>query len=439
MSSVFVVDQNRTALNPIHPGRARILLSSGRAAVLKRYPFTILLKRVVDEPCVKPLRLKLDPGSKTTGMAIVNDTSGQVVFAAELRHRGQAIQAALETRRASRRSRRQRKTRYRKGRFNNRRRRAGWLPPSLESRIANVLTWVHRLHRLCPITDLSLEVVKFDTQMMENADIQGVEYQQGTLQGYEIREWLLEKWNRQCAYCGVTGVPLQVEHIRPRAKAGGSRVSNLVMACEPCNRAKCTQDIEVFLANKPSVLKRILAQVRSPLKDVAAVNATRWALYERLKAIGLPIECGSGGLTKYNRTVRSLPKTHWLDAVCVGKWTPETLGVAGVVPLFITAMGRQRRQMCLMDRFGFPRTKAKHKPSKHSFRTGDIVKAVVPTHLKHAGVHVGRMSSKANGSFTIATASGTVTDIGYRYCTRLQCADGYAYQQRGGSGFLPIP
>ncbi len=392
MSSVFVVDQNKTPLNPIHPGRARILLSSGRAAVLKRFPFTITLKRVVDEPDVTPLRLKLDPGSKTTGMAIVNDASGQVVFAAELTHRGQAIKAALVARRSIRHSRRQRKTRYRKARFSNRRRRAGWLPPSLESRIANVLTWVQRLRRLCPITDLSLELVKFDTQLLEYADIQGVEYQQGTRQGYEIREFLLEKWNRQCAYCGATEVPLQVEHIRSRAKGGSSRVSNLTLACGPCNAVKGTQNLEVFLADK---------------------------------------------LTKYNRTARSLPKTHWLDASCVGKRTPAILSVTGVVPLFIKAMGRQRRQMCLMDRFGFPRTKGKQKPSKHTFRTGDIVKAAVPPHLKQAGVHVGRMTSKASGYFTIAKASGTVTDIGYRYCTRLQRADGYAYQQRRGCDFTP--
>jgi len=177
--------------------------------------------------------------------------------------------------------------------------------------------------------------------------------------------------------------------------------------------------------------------VKAPLKDAAAVNATRRALYERLKAVGLPIECGSGGLTKYNRTARSLPKTHWLDASCVGKRTPAILSVTGVVPLFIKAMGRQRRQMCLMDRFGFPRTKGKQKPSKHTFRTGDIVKAAVPPHLKQAGVHVGRMTSKASGYFTIAKASGTVTDIGYRYCTRLQRADGYAYQQRRGCDFTP--
>ncbi len=116
LSKVFVLDTNKQALNPVHPGRARILLSTGKAAVFKRYPFTIILKEALEHPQLEPLRLKLDPGSKTTGLAIVNDATGEVVFAAELSHRGQAIKESLDTRRTLRRSRRQRHTRYRKPR-----------------------------------------------------------------------------------------------------------------------------------------------------------------------------------------------------------------------------------------------------------------------------------------------------------------------------------
>ncbi len=193
MSNVFVLDTHKQALNPVHPGRARLLLSSGQAAVFKRYPFTIILKVAVEHPKLEPLRLKLDPGSKTTGIAIVNDTTGEVVFAAELTHRGQAIKERLETRRALRRSRRARHTRYRQTRFDNRRnKKKGWLPPSLSSRLANTLTWASRLLRLCPITAISQELVKFDLQQMDNPEISGVEYQQGTLAGYELREYLLE-------------------------------------------------------------------------------------------------------------------------------------------------------------------------------------------------------------------------------------------------------
>jgi 5-methylcytosine-specific restriction endonuclease McrA len=172
---------------------------------------------------------------------------------------------------------------------------------------------VHRLRRWCPVGALSLELVKFDTQLMEHPEISGIEYQQGTLQGYEIREYLLEKFGRKCASCKAINVPLQVEHIVPEARHGSNRVSNLTMACKPCNDAKGNRTAAEF--GHPE----IQAQAKAPLRDAAAVNATRWALFQRLVATGLPLETGTGGRTKWNRTRRGLPKTHWTDAVCVGR------------------------------------------------------------------------------------------------------------------------
>jgi 5-methylcytosine-specific restriction endonuclease McrA len=435
LSHVFILDTNKQPLAPVHPGRARTLLASGQAAVYRRYPFTLILKRAVSEPHLQPLRVKLDPGSKTTGLAVVNDATGLVVFAAEVAHRGQQIKAALDTRRAVRRSRRHRKTRYRKPRFNNRTRRQGWLPPSLESRIANVLTWVRRLQRSCPLGAISLELVKFDVQQLAQPAITGVEYQQGTLAGYEVRAYLLEKWGRQCAYCGATNVPLQIEHLVCRARGGTSRISNLTLACEPCNTRKGTQDIHEFLKGKPDLLKRLLAQAKAPLRDTAAVNITRWALYDRLQAFGLPVECGSGGLTKYNRTQRGLPKSHWLDAACVGKSTPQCLSINGVVPLLIAAKGHGSRQMCRMNRYGFPRTSPKVAKRVQGFQTGDLVCAVVPTGKK-TGTHVGRVAVRSSGSFNITTPAGTVQGISSRHCRPLQRCDGYQYT-KGGAAFPP--
>jgi len=209
-------------------------------------------------------------------------------------------------------------------------------------------------------------------------------------------------------------------------------VSNLCLACGKCNLAKGTKDIQVFLKKKPDLLKKILAQAKAPLKDAAAVNATRWELFRRLEVLGLPIECGSGGLTKYNRTTRELPKAHWLDAASVGKSTPETLLVTGVrTTRNPTAYGHGCRQIVLDEQIRFsPRTDPKEKHPKHGFKTGDIVKAIVPVHLKRAGTHVGRMSAKASGSFTIVAPKGTVTDVGKNYCRKLQRADGYGYLQR---------
>lgn len=426
MSNVFVLDDSHRSLDPVHPGYARKLLSSGKAAVFRRFPFTILLKKEVHEPLVQPLRLKLDPGSKTTGLAIVNDVSGEVVWAAELTHRGQAIKEALDARRGVRRSRRQRQTRYRQARFANRTRKRGWLAPSLESRIANILTWVNRLSRYCPITSITQELVKFDTALMQNAEISGIEYQQGTLAGYELREYLLEKWNRTCAYCGAANVPLQIEHIQCRKKHGSNRVSNLTLACEPCNLKKGTQDIQDFLKEKPDVLRHVLARAKIPLRDASAVNSTRFALHERLKATGLSVETGTGGRTKFNRMTQGLGKAHWIDAACVGKSTPTVLLVEKVKPFLIKATGHGTRQMCVMDKYGFPRTKPKSAKVVKGFQTGDIVKAVV-TSGKKVGVYVGRVAVRASGSFNITTQKGTTQGIGYRYCAAIHKTDGYSY------------
>ena len=289
MSHVFLLDAERRPLAPVHPGRARLLLKAGKAAVFKRFPFTLILRQPAVQAAIEPLRLKIDPGSHTTGLVLVGERSGEVLWAGELTHQGEAIVERLQKRRAVRRGRRQRHTRYREARFANRRRPEGWLPPSQRSRVQNVVTWVERLRRLCPITALSLELVRFDTQAMQTPDIEGLQYQRGTLAGYETKEYVLQKWGHRCAYCDKTGVPLEIEHIRARSRGGSSRESNLTLSCVPCNTAKGTQDIGVFLAHDPERLARILAQAKAPLRDVAAVNATRWALYERLVALGLPV------------------------------------------------------------------------------------------------------------------------------------------------------
>ncbi len=253
---VLVVDTNRKPLNPCTPGVARSLLKSGKAKIFRRFPFTIILNKVVDAN-PEPMQLKIDPGSKVTGLALLQGV--RVVWGGEITHRGQQIKDSLESRTALRRGRRNRKTRYRQARFLNRTRPQGWLAPSLQHRVETTLTWVNRLRRHAPITGISQELVRFELQQMENPEISGAEYQQGTLFGYELREYLLNKWDRKCAYCGAENVPLQIEHIHPKAKGGTNRVSNLCLACEPCNIKKGTQDIQVFLKKKPDVLKRVVA------------------------------------------------------------------------------------------------------------------------------------------------------------------------------------
>ncbi len=421
---VFVLSKDKTPLSPCHPARARKLLTQKRAAVFKRFPFTIILKEETATKKVQHHRLKIDPGAKKTGLALLQGE--KVVWAAEVEHRGFQIKEALEARRALRSGRRSRKTRYRKPRFMNRTRREGWLPPSLQSRVENILTWVKRVQKLCALSDLSQELVRFDPQKLQNPEISGTEYQQGELAGYEVREYLLEKYQRTCQYCSAKDTPLEVEHIVPKSKGGSDRVSNLTLSCRKCNERKGNKLIEKFLKRKPDLLKKILAAAKKPLRDAAAVNATRWALFRQLKATGLTVEAGSGGRTKYNRTQLELPKTHWLDAACVGASTPEKLKVLVSEPLQIKATGHGTRQMCRTDKYGFPcRYVPRHKFVK-GFQTGDIVKAVV-TKGKKSGTYLGRLAVRSTGSFNISTANELVQGISHRYCSTIHGKDGYAY------------
>ena len=425
MSKTLVLDTNKRPLDPIHSAQARLLLRNKKAAIFRRFPFTIILKESRIKTNVSPLRLKIDPGAKFTGIVLVNDSTKEVVFAVELKHRGFAIRDALTSRRQLRSSRRARKTRYRKPRFLNRTRPDGWLAPSLQSRVENIKTWVEKLRKLAPIKAISQELVRFDMQLMANPDIKGKEYQQGALAGYETREYLLEKWARQCAYCGIKDVPLQVEHIHPKAKGGTNSITNLTLSCERCNTKKGTKDIKDFLKKDPTRLEKILKQAKRPLADAAAVNTTRWALFKVLKETGLTIETGSGGLTKFNRSQQKLEKTHWIDAACVGKSTP-ILNIKGIKPLLITATGHGSRQSCRPDKYGFPARYVPRFKFIFMFQTGDIVKAVVTTGKK-IGTYVGRVAVRTTGSFNISTNNGLIQGISYKYCSRVHGKDGYQY------------
>lgn len=431
--SVFVLDRNGKALMPCTERRAKLLLARDRARVHRMLPFSIrLIDRQAASCEFQALRIKLDPGSKSTGVALVREmVSGgiAVLNLFKLIHRGRQISEALTARRNMRSRRRTANLRYRQPRFLNRgNKQASWLAPSLQHRVDTTMAWVTRLSKLAPISAISQELVKFDMQQMESPEISGVEYQQGTLLGYEVREYLLEKFNRTCVYCDANDTPLQIDHLHPRAKGGTNRISNLVLACGPCNQRKAAQDINLFLAKEPVRLKRILAQAKKPLKDAAAVNSTRWALFNALKTTGLSIEVASGGKTKYNRSRLNIPKTHALDAVCVGSvesienWDKPTLN--------IKSMGRGCYQRTRLTAFGFPRGYLTRIKNIKGFQTGDMVKATV-TKGKKIGSYAGRVAVRATGSFNIQTATEVIQGISHRYCKIVQRGDGYGYSQSG--------
>jgi len=426
---VFVIDTDRKPLSPCSSARARLLLKNGEAAVWRTFPFTIILKKAMPDAIVKPLSCKIDPGSKTTGMALV-DIDGVVVSAANLTHRGQAIKADIESRKAIRRSRRNRHARYRPPRSKCRIRNGinkQKLPPSLQHRVITTLTWVNRFRKICNIEELSIERVKFDMQLMRSPEIAGVEYQRGTLLGFTIREYLLEKHHRTCIYCGAKDTPLQVEHIIPRAKGGTNSVTNLTLACEPCNIKKGAKDLKDFVKD-PKKLAKIKAQVRAPLKDAAAVNATRNAIFVALLNTGLPVETGTGAQTKMNRTLQNLPKEHWVDAACVGDSGKNISIPEGTKPLLITAMGRGNRQMCRTDKYGFPTGSPKGSKSVNGVSTGDYAK-IVQKKGKYIGSYFGRIASiNTTTSFINLKVGDKKVSFNSKLVNIIQKNDGYNYE-----------
>ncbi|OKI66009.1 HNH endonuclease [Micromonospora sp. CB01531] len=434
---MFVVDRHHRPLQPCSPARARKLLASGRAVVHRHTPFVIRLKdRGVADSQVDGVELGIDPGSKVTGIAVfrADNTLRTGLFAIEVRHRGGQIRDKLTARAVFRRGRRSRNLRYRAPRFLNRRRSDGWLAPSLRHRIDNTVSWVQRLCRWAPVTGLHVERVAFDTQLMQNPNIAGVEYQHGTLHGYEVREYLLAKWGRECAYCGASGEPLNIDHIVPRSRGGSDRVSNLTLACVPCNLAKGATPVEVFLADRHDVLARIRLQAKLPLRDAGAVSATRRAVWQALAATGLPVEVCTGGRTKWNRHQTGAPKTHSLDALHVGVLAGVQSCPGEVLVAAATGRGSYARTRC--DRYGFPRLRLPRSKSVYGFQTGDLVHAVVSAG-KNKGRHIGRVAVRTTGEFNIRTSHALVQGIHHRHFRLLQRADGWAYAREEERRFFP--
>ncbi|MBD2035322.1 HNH endonuclease [Leptolyngbya sp. FACHB-321] len=421
---VFLLNADLTPLNMVHPARARELQDQGKAAVFCTYPYTLVLQQQVLNPTLQSYRLKIDPGSKFTGFAI--QQGADIVFRMELKHRGLGISVGLTKRAGFRRRRRSRNLRYRKARF-NRCKPPGWLAPSLSHRVQTVSTWIKRFSRYCPIVTLEIEQVRFDLQQLQNPEISGLDYQQGTLAGYEVREYLLEKWQRQCAYCGAKDTPLQIEHIHPKSRGGSDRVSNLCLACEPCNTKKGNQDVGDFLAGKPDVLKRVLAQAKAPLKDAAAVNSTRFAIVSMARQHCSDIRCWTGGRTKFNRCQQGLAKSHSLDAACVGE-SGAKVNILTAQPLLVDCKGQGSRQSRRVNASGFPAVKQPKAVYTH-VRTGDVVAFVLTKDRKHVkqGKYTSRVRTPTAKGFEVLLNGFRVelsSMIGVKFKHK---QDGYAY------------
>jgi hypothetical protein len=421
------VDTENRPLAPCHPARARRLLTERRAAVCHRYPFTIVLKRSVPEAQPQPLRAKIDPGRRTTGLAMVNDPPGAVVWAADLTHRGQQIRAPVLARRAIRRRRRQRQTRDRQPRVDPRRKPDGWLPPAVARPVQNPLPWVDRWRRYGPLGAISQERVRCDTHLLPTPASSGVASQPRELAGDAVCESLRDPWGRACASCGAEQVPRQSEHLSPKARGGSQRVSTLTRACHPCTeRTGTPRAQECGHPDAPG-------KAQQPRKDAAAVNTARWARDRRVVETGLPVDVGTGGRTKWPRTQRNLPPTHGLDAACLAARSAPRLRAQAVVRLALTATGRESRPLCRVDRFRVARTSSRGARTGQGVPTGDRVRASVTQGIK-PGTAVGRGARGAAGSFTIAARGGTVQGIPARSCHVIHQADGESdCEGRGGA------
>ena len=430
------------------------LIEAGRACVYRHYPFTVVIKdldiKTMDNPPRQEYRVKIDPGSKHTGLAVVEEGSGRVILYLQVEHRAGQVSSALKTRHDARRNRRSRETRYRRPKFKDgaaghRKEDAGKLPPSMRSIGDNIANVVRRLKRFMNITGCSFEAVRFDTQLMDNPDISGIEYQHGTLFGYEIREYLLDKHGHECQYChGESGDKiLEWEHKVPKSRGGSNKVANATLACRCCNQAKGSMTPAEWLdAIKNKKRKSALDKARMEgVKMVMEGKAGKsdrycaWASSTRRYAEKLlfgmfeDVECASGGRTKYNREKLGLPKDHHYDALCVGAipdggCTDLTNGHC----LYVKAMGRGTRFRGKINGCGVIIKKLPPRERRiFGFMNGDIVRADVPKG-KYEGVHVGRVMTRASGSFDIRTNGGELVTVNHKYCRILQYCDGYSYR-----------
>lgn len=318
---VYVINKDKKPLMPCTPCKARKLLKEKKAIVVKKTPFTIQLL-YGSSGYLQPIKLKVDSGSKTIGFSCVCDTTKKEVYSAEVELRNDIVDL-LSTRRENRRSRRNRKTRYRKPRFLNRKasKQKGWLAPSINHKVNTHLSCIENIHKLLPITKTIVEVASFDIQKIKNPKISGEDYQQGEMLNFwNVREYVLFRDGHTCQCCKGKSKPtdneeqkrmrkiLNVHHIESR-KVGGDAPNNLITLCEVCHSSYHKGEIKL-----PDKIKRGMK-----FNDATFMGIMRWALYNKLvDTYGKEkVSLSYGYITKNNRITNDLPKAHRYDALCI--------------------------------------------------------------------------------------------------------------------------
>lgn len=449
---VITLDKNKRPLGYCTPKRARQLIGKGRVCVYRYYPFTVILKDA-DSRTACPqhdYNIKIDPGASYTGIAVTD--RDRVVLYLKLEHRGGMVVSNLKARKGVRRNRRSRETVYRRCKFRKSGsyetpRKEGWLPPSIHSILGNILHWVKTLTRLLGPARISLELVKFDTQLLENPDVEGLGYQRGTLYGYEIRSYLMEKYQHTCQYCaGKSGDrALEWEHMLPKSRGGSDRVKNATLACHTCNQEKGNLTPQEWLSGLEAkkklsgldrerirCIQRLLEGRKNgqSLRYAAWANSMRWKLYRELSDLSMDgkVTAGTGGRTAYNRHVLGIPKDHHLDALCCCDAPGEGYRDTVQPVLSIKAMGRGSRLLGHVNQCGIITVKYRnHHKRVNGLQTGDIVCAVVPNG-KYQGTHTGRIMIRSSGTHDIHPMNGKRFTMTKKTSLRvLQHLDGYQY------------
>ncbi len=303
---VYVLDINGHPLMPTERhGKVKHLLKNGKAKVVKRCPFTIqLLYKSLTY--TQSIILGVDAGSKHIGLSAT--TNDKEFYASDVELRTDIVKL-ISKRRELRRSRRNRKTRYRQARFDNRKRKDGWLAPSISQKIKCHIKVVENVHKILPITNIVVETASFDIQKIKNPNIKDTEYQQGEqLDFWNVREYVLFRDEHICQCCkGKTKDKiLNVHHIESR-KTGGNAPNNLITLCETCHKGYHNGTVRL-----PKTIKRGII-----FRDAAFMGIMRWAFYNKLREKYKNVSMTYGYITKNTRIENKLPKKHYVDARCI--------------------------------------------------------------------------------------------------------------------------
>ena len=303
---IYVISNNGQPLMPTeNHAKVRILLKTKKAKVIKRCPFTIQLA-YDGTNYTQDVALGVDAGSKHIGLSAT--TKDKVLFESNVELRNDIVNL-LSTRRQNRRSRRNRKTRYRKPRFNNRKCKDGWLAPSVQNKVNTHLAVIRKAHEILPIAKIIVEVASFDIQKIKKPAISGTEYQQGErLDFWNVREYVLFRDGHTCQCCKGKSKDkiLNVHHIESR-KIGGDAPNNLITLCETCHTGYHKGTVKL-----PKTIRRGMS-----FRDATFMGIMRWAFYNKLKETYPNVSLTYGYITKNTRIESGLSKDHCIDARCI--------------------------------------------------------------------------------------------------------------------------